>query len=97
VFLRSQTYGQAKDRATALAAGAAGPKFRCPVKIPIGALSNTSFAAAAAAAVNWNQTGVRSFCSIEDDVPRYKVETATVPPTTYTGSSAVCVALTPLQ
>ena len=59
-------------------------------------LSNTSFAAAATA-VNWNQTGVRSFCSIEDDVPRYKVETATVPPTTYTASSAACVALTPLQ
>jgi hypothetical protein len=59
-------------------------------------LSNTSFAAAATA-VSWNQTGVRSFCSIEDDVPRYKVETATVPPTTYTASSAVCVALTPLQ
>jgi prepilin-type N-terminal cleavage/methylation domain-containing protein len=59
-------------------------------------LSNTSFAAAAAA-VNWNQTGVRSFCSIEDGVPRYKIETATVPPSTYTGSSAVCVALTPLQ
>ena len=59
-------------------------------------LNNTSFSAAGAA-VNWNQTGVRSFCSIEDGVPRYKVEVATVAPTTYTASSAVCVALTPLQ
>jgi type IV pilus assembly protein PilA len=59
-------------------------------------LTNTSFAAAGSA-VNWNQTGVRSFCAIEDGVPRYIVNTATVAPSTYTGSSAACVALTPLQ
>jgi type IV pilus assembly protein PilA len=58
--------------------------------------SNTAYGAAGGAA-NWNQTGVRSFCSIEDGVLRYKVETATVAPTTYTGSSAACTALTPLQ
>jgi type IV pilus assembly protein PilA len=59
-------------------------------------LTNTAFAAATAA-VNWNQTGVRSFCAIDDGVPRYNIESATVPPTTYTGSSAACKALTPLQ
>jgi type IV pilus assembly protein PilA len=59
-------------------------------------LAGSSFSGAGAA-VNWNQTGVRSFCSIEDGVPRFKVEVATVPPTTYTASSAACVALTPLQ
>jgi len=59
-------------------------------------LNGTSFAAAATAA-NWNQTGVRSFCAIEDGTPRDKVETASVPPSTYTASSAACTALTPLQ
>jgi type IV pilus assembly protein PilA len=59
-------------------------------------LANTAFAAAGSAA-NWNQTGVRSFCSIEDETIRYKVETATVAPSTYTGSTAACAALTPLQ
>jgi prepilin-type N-terminal cleavage/methylation domain-containing protein len=59
-------------------------------------LTGSSFAAAGSA-VSWNQTGVRSFCAIEDGVPRYKVETATVAPSAYTGSSAACVALTPLQ
>jgi prepilin-type N-terminal cleavage/methylation domain-containing protein len=51
----------------------------------------------AAAALNWNQTGIRSFCAIADGVPRYKIETATVAPTTYTGADANCTALTPLQ
>jgi type IV pilus assembly protein PilA len=51
----------------------------------------------AAAALNWNQTGIRSFCAIADGVPRYKIETATVPPTSYTGADANCTALTPLQ
>jgi type IV pilus assembly protein PilA len=59
-------------------------------------LAATSFQAAGAA-VNWNQTGVRSFCAISDGVPRYKIETATVPPTSYTGADANCTALTPLQ
>jgi type IV pilus assembly protein PilA len=59
-------------------------------------LNGTSFAAAATA-VSWNQTGVNSYCAIEDDVTRIKIETATVPPSTYTRSSAACTALTPLQ
>ena len=59
-------------------------------------LAATSFQSAAAA-VNWNQTGVRSFCAISDGVPRYKIETATVAPTAYTGADANCTALTPLQ
>ena len=58
--------------------------------------TSTSFQTAAAAA-NWNQTGVRSFCAIADGVPRAKVETATVAPTAYTGADANCTALTPLQ
>lgn len=53
--------------------------------------------AVAATAASWNETGIRSFCSVGDGVIRYKVETATVPPATYTGSSAACTALTPLQ
>jgi len=56
----------------------------------------TSFAAAGTA-VNWNQTGVNSYCAIEDDVTRFKLETSTVSPTTYTGTPAACAALTPLQ
>ena len=60
------------------------------------ALANTAYAVAAGAA-SWNDTGIRSFCSIGDGAIRFKVETATVPPTTYTGSSAACTALTPLQ
>jgi prepilin-type N-terminal cleavage/methylation domain-containing protein len=59
-------------------------------------LSGTAFQAAAAA-VNWNQTGVRSFCAIADGTPRFKIETATVPPTSYTGADANCTALAPLQ
>jgi len=49
------------------------------------------------AALTWNNTGVRSFCSVGDAVIRYNVETATVAPSTYTGSLAACTALTPLQ
>src|ERR1022692_4591041 len=49
------------------------------------AVSATSFQAAAAAA-NWNQTGIRSFCAVADGVPRAKVETATVAPTAYPGA-----------
>ena len=59
-------------------------------------LGATAFEAAAAAA-NWNQTGIRSFCAIADGVPRYKIEVGTVAPTTYTGADANCTALTPLQ
>ncbi len=59
-------------------------------------MSGTAFAAAATA-VNWNQTGVNSYCAVEDGVTRFKLETATVPPTTYTASSAACTSLTPLQ
>lgn len=59
-------------------------------------LAATAFEAAATA-VNWNQTGIRSFCAIADSVIRYKVETATIPPTNYTGADANCTALTPLQ
>jgi type IV pilus assembly protein PilA len=58
--------------------------------------ANTSYAIAGSA-VNWNQTGVRSFCSIEDGVIRAKVETATTAPSTYTSASSACTALTPLQ
>jgi type IV pilus assembly protein PilA len=58
--------------------------------------SNTSYAIAGGA-VNWNQTGVRSFCSIEDGVIRAKVETATTAPTTYTSAASACTALAPLQ
>jgi prepilin-type N-terminal cleavage/methylation domain-containing protein len=58
--------------------------------------TSTAFQAAAAAAT-WNQTGVRSFCAIADGVPRFKVETATVAPTAYTGADANCTALSPLQ
>lgn len=57
----------------------------------------TAFQAAAGAST-WNQTGVRSFCAIADGVPRAKVETATVAPTTYTGADANCQgAMNPLQ
>ena len=59
-------------------------------------LAATSFQVAAAA-VNWNQTGVRSFCAVADGVPRYKVEVGTVAPTTYTGSDANCTVMNPLQ
>ncbi len=59
-------------------------------------LSNSSYAAAGGA-VKWNQTGVRSFCSVEDGVIRGKVETATVAPTTYTGAASACMALSSLQ
>jgi type IV pilus assembly protein PilA len=59
-------------------------------------LAATSFQAATAA-VNWNQTGVRSFCSVSDGVPRYKIEVGTVAPTTYTGSDANCTVMLPLQ
>jgi type IV pilus assembly protein PilA len=59
-------------------------------------VSATAFQAAAAAA-NWNQTGIRSFCAVADGVPRAKVETATVAPTAYTGADANCTALSPLQ
>ena len=63
----------------------------------VASLNGATGYAAAGDAATWNQTGVRSFCSIEDGVIRYKVETATVAPTTYTGSSAACTNLTPLQ
>lgn len=58
---------------------------------------NGSAFAASATAVSWNQTGVNSYCVIEDGVTRFKLETATVPPTAYTASQAACAALTPLQ
>ncbi len=61
-----------------------------------GLATNTSYAVAGAA-VNWNQTGVRSFCSVEDGVIRGKVETATTTPGTYTGTAAACTALSSLQ
>jgi type IV pilus assembly protein PilA len=60
------------------------------------AVSATSFQASAAA-TNWNHTGIRSFCAVADGVPRYKIETATAAPTTYTGTDAKCTALSPLQ
>jgi type IV pilus assembly protein PilA len=59
-------------------------------------LNATSYQVAAGA-VNWNQTGVRSFCAISDAVPRYKIEVGTVAPTTYTGSDAACTVMSPLQ
>jgi type IV pilus assembly protein PilA len=62
----------------------------------VATFASTAYAAAGTAA-SWNQTGVRSFCSAGDGVIRYKVETATVPPSTYTGSAAACTALTSLQ
>jgi type IV pilus assembly protein PilA len=62
----------------------------------VATFANTAYAAAGAAA-NWNETGVRSFCSVGDGVIRYKIETATVPPASYTGSLAACSALTSLQ
>ena len=62
----------------------------------VASFSSTAYAVAGTAA-SWNQTGVRSFCSVGDNVIRYKIETATVPPSTYTGSSAACTALTALQ
>jgi type IV pilus assembly protein PilA len=58
--------------------------------------SATSYAIAGGA-VNWNQTGVRSFCSIEDGVIRGKVETATTAPSTYTSAASACTALSSLQ
>jgi prepilin-type N-terminal cleavage/methylation domain-containing protein len=62
----------------------------------VGTFANTAYAVAGTA-VSWNQTGVRSFCSVGDGVIRYKVETATVPPANYTASLAACAALTSLQ
>jgi type IV pilus assembly protein PilA len=62
----------------------------------VATFASTAYAAAATA-VAWNQTGVRSFCSVGDGVIRFNIETATVPPSTYTGSLAACAALTPLQ
>jgi prepilin-type N-terminal cleavage/methylation domain-containing protein len=62
----------------------------------IATFSSTAYAAAGTA-TSWNETGVRSFCSVGDATIRYKVETATVPPTTYTGSLAACTALAGLQ
>jgi type IV pilus assembly protein PilA len=62
----------------------------------IATFSNTAYAAAGTA-TSWNETGVRSFCSVGDAVIRYKVETATVAPATYTGSLAACTALAALQ
>ena len=62
----------------------------------VASFANTAYAAAATAAV-WNQSGNRSFCSVGDGVIRFKVETATVTPPTYTGSLAACSALTPMQ
>ena len=62
----------------------------------VATFANTAYAVAGAA-VSWNNSGIRSFCSVGDGVIRFKVETATVPPTTYTGSSAACTALTSLQ
>jgi type IV pilus assembly protein PilA len=62
----------------------------------VATFANTAYAVAATASA-WNETGVRSFCSVGDGVIRYQVETATVPPSTYTGSSAACTALTALQ
>ena len=59
-------------------------------------LNATAFEAAATA-MNWNQTGIRSFCAIADTTIRYKIEVGTVAPTTYTGADANCTALTPLQ
>jgi type IV pilus assembly protein PilA len=58
--------------------------------------ANTSYAIAGGA-VKWNQTGVRSFCSVEDAVIRAKVETATVAPSTYTSAASACMALSSLQ
>ena len=57
--------------------------------------SNTSYGVGGSA-VTWNQTGVRSFCSIEDGVIRFKVETSTATPSTYNTNSG-CTALSPLQ
>jgi type IV pilus assembly protein PilA len=62
----------------------------------VATFSNTAYAVAGTA-TSWNQTGVRSFCSVGDGVIRYKVEVGTVAPTTYTGSSAACSALASLQ
>src|SRR5262245_9590287 len=61
----------------------------------VATFANTAYTAAGTAAT-WNQTGVRSFCSTGDGVIRYKVETATVAPTTYTSSTAACSALASL-
>ena len=45
------------------------------------------------AAVAFNQTGVRSFCSVEDDVIRFKIPSATDTPTT---TPSTCNKFTPL-
>jgi type IV pilus assembly protein PilA len=62
----------------------------------IATFSGTAYAAAGTASV-WNETGVRSFCSVGDSVIRSKVETITVAPSAYISSSAACTALSPLQ
>ena len=49
---------------------------------------------AGAGAQTWNQTGVRSFCSVQDAVLRFLVPTATTAPTTV---SATCLTYTIMQ
>jgi len=49
---------------------------------------------AGAAAQTWNQTGVRSFCSVQDAVLRFLVPTATTPPETASGT---CLTYTIMQ
>jgi len=75
-FLRSQTYRQAKDRATALAAGAVGPKLGCPVEITVGAIDQGRVRQLAIRAVEGEQSGQRAAwgdlenrASVADAVP----------------------------
>jgi len=49
---------------------------------------------AGAAAQTWNQTGVRSFCSVQDAVLRFLVPTGTTAPTT---APATCLTYTIMQ
>src|SRR5438445_8740476 len=49
---------------------------------------------AGAGAQTWNQTGVRSFCSVEDAVIRFLVPAATTAPTTVTKT---CLTYTIMQ
>jgi len=57
--------------------------------------NNTAYTVGGAA-VNWNQTGVRSFCSVEDGVIRYIIPAAQQVPVT---AAATCTGntFTPLQ
>ncbi len=78
--------------ADATCSGGPAQANACMLDFNLGSAATTD--TAGAGAQTWNQTGVRSFCSVQDAVLRFLVPAATTAPTTV---PATCLTYTIMQ